>query len=664
MATLVLYTPYDFSVSHGTGWSVSDLSATSFTLNGPGQETQILSGDFGLDANGALQGTVYAIDDYVGDQPVYSFSDLYADAAQLLQLVHAQGETPLLFSQLLQYDDFIQGSAGNDVILGYGGNDAIDGGGGDVTVAFRGNRADYAVSYDPLYDVFYVVDKVANRDGTQQIANVNNFRFNDGLFTYDFLSSTSPPPSDTPPEITAFSPAPDAIEVPVNSNIVVTFSEPIVLGSGFIVLSDEFGNPVETYTAASTTNLRVSGNTLTIHPSVPFADGAGYSLDFYTDAVHDLSGNQFDGSWGYYFVTLGTGAVINGSDGTTLSADNGNDTLICGAGSETVQGGSGDDVMHGGSGNDLMVGGSGTCVFISGAGEDTMDGGSGSNVYYVNSAGDLVVAFESRAEQLDPGGTHQADVGRSLDKVIASINYTLTAFVENLSLAAAAGNLSGTGNELNNVITGNEGNNVLTGGPGNDTIDGGSGTNTSVYFGNFSDYTITIGAGTSAKTVITDNRKLPNNDGTDNLTNIQRLQFADERLALDLGVDQAAGKAVLTMAATLGPAFASDKGWAGRFLAYFDTGAKVADGTNLLISAGIMAAFAGSSDNASLVKFVYNNVNGKPPDATTLASLLAPLNAHTTTPAEWMASMVESAANQAHVQLTGLAHTGWQYIVQ
>lgn len=71
---------------------------------------------------------------------------------------------------------------------------------------------------------------------------------------------------------------------------------------------------------------------------------------------------------------------------------------------------------------------------------------------------------------------------------------------------------------------------------------------------------------------------------------------------------------------------------------------------------------AGGNDNAFVVKFIYTNVYGNAPDATTLASLVVPLNARTTTQAQWIAEMALSAANQAHVQLAGMAQTGWVYV--
>ncbi|MFM6251596.1 MAG: furin, partial [Dolichospermum sp.] len=60
------------------------------------------------------------------------------------------------------------------------------------------------------------------------------------------------------------------------------------------------------------------------------------------------------------------------------------------------------------------------------------------------------------------------------DLVNASISYTLTNNVENLTLTGAAA-INGTGNTANNVITGNSANNTLNGGLGNDTLNGGAG---------------------------------------------------------------------------------------------------------------------------------------------------------------------------------------------
>src|SRR6185436_12111679 len=185
-----------------------------------------------------------------------------------------------------------------------------------------------------------------------------------------------------------------------------------------------------------------------------------------------------------------------------------------------------------------------------------------------------------------------------------------------------------------NVLLGNEGNNLLKGDAGNDSIDGGAGIDTAVYNGKLSDYVITRGATTADNTTLTDKRGVEFNDATDTIVNIERLRFADTSIAIDMTPDGAAGKAALIMAALLSPAFTQDKTWAGTFIKYFDSGATLLDGANLLVLAGILPAFAGGTDNASLVKWVYTNVVGSAPDAATLAAQVAPLNNHSVTQAE------------------------------
>ena len=181
---------------------------------------------------------------------------------------------------------------------------------------------------------------------------------------------------------------------------------------------------------------------------------------------------------GGFTATGNSGAnVLNGAAGAdTMIGAGGNDTYVvddagdvvtesAGAGTDTVQAwltyaltanvenltlmGTAD---INGTGNDLanlLTGNSGANVLIGGPGDDT---------YIIDSAADSVVEVEAQ-------GT---------DLVQASINYTLGANVENLTLTGSSG-LSGTGNELNNVLTGNTGANTLTGNGGNDTLNGGAG---------------------------------------------------------------------------------------------------------------------------------------------------------------------------------------------
>jgi hypothetical protein len=112
--------------------------------------------------------------------------------------------------------------------------------------------------------------------------------------------------------------------------------------------------------------------------------------------------------------------------------------------------------------------------------------------------------------------------GEGVDTVRTSVSYRLTNAVENLTLTGAAA-IAGWGNAGSNSITGNGGANMLTGGLGDDTIDGGAGFDTAMFSGARAGYTITKGTG--ATTVV-------GADGTDLLTNIEKLLFDDGEVLL------------------------------------------------------------------------------------------------------------------------------------
>jgi len=63
--------------------------------------------------------------------------------------------------------------------------------------------------------------------------------------------------------------------------------------------------------------------------------------------------------------------------------------------------------------------------------------------------------------------------------VQSSVTYTLSAYVENLTLTGSSA-IDGTGNELDNSLTGNSAANTLSGGAGNDILNGGASTDTMI----------------------------------------------------------------------------------------------------------------------------------------------------------------------------------------
>jgi Ca2+-binding RTX toxin-like protein len=178
------------------------------------------------------------------------------------------------------------------------------------------------------------------------------------------------------------------------------------------------------------------------------------------DILLGLAGNdKLVGNKGNDRLVGGAGndTLLGGAGDDTLLGGAGNDVLKGGAGNDVLKGGAGDDVLQGGVGSDRLIGGSGNDTLDGGSGDDQMAGGTGDDLYIVDSVGDVVTE----------------GAGEGTDTVNASINFTLSAHVENLTLTGIA--LNGTGNVLDNVIKGNDGNNTLSGDAGNDTLEGGVG---------------------------------------------------------------------------------------------------------------------------------------------------------------------------------------------
>ena len=120
--------------------------------------------------------------------------------------------------------------------------------------------------------------------------------------------------------------------------------------------------------------------------------------------------------------------------------------------------GSADLQGYGNSPSNAIVGNTGNNLLNGEAGADAMYGGAGNDVYFVDDAGDVVI------ENANEGN----------DTVYASIDYGLTANVDNLILQGSA-NLQAYGNNGVNALFGNSGNNILNGEGGADHMFGGAG---------------------------------------------------------------------------------------------------------------------------------------------------------------------------------------------
>ena len=205
-------------------------------------------------------------------------------------------------------NDTLYGGDGNDTIHGDAGNDHIDGGAGDDTVIFSGIFSNYAVRFDQSTDTYTVAD-ITGVDGTDTVTGVEHFQF------ADVTKSPASSVDATAPTVVSFTPTSSATGVAVTDNIVVKFSEAVQRGTGAIVLHKDSasGATIETFDAATSSLLSISGDSLTINPTANLVNGTDYYVTFGGGTVKDYALNDYAGTTAYHFSTVAAAASVSGS---------------------------------------------------------------------------------------------------------------------------------------------------------------------------------------------------------------------------------------------------------------------------------------------------------------------------------------------------------------
>jgi len=187
-------------------------------------------------------------------------------------------------------NDTINGLGGDDTINAGAGNDVIDGGtngaNGDIVV-YSGARSNYAVA---LNGTTYTItdNRGGNPDGTDSVTNVERFQFSDRTLTATQLTDV------TGPTLDASNPLDNAINVVAGANIVLTFSETVLAGTGNIVISNGAGD-TRTIAIGDTSQVSISGNTVTVNPTADLAAGGAYDVVIGSGVITDVAGNAFAG---------------------------------------------------------------------------------------------------------------------------------------------------------------------------------------------------------------------------------------------------------------------------------------------------------------------------------------------------------------------------------
>ncbi|MBV5304695.1 MAG: Ig-like domain-containing protein, partial [Chlorobium sp.] len=179
-------------------------------------------------------------------------------------------------------------------------------------------------------------------------------------FDIDYVCVTqlsSPYYEDDPPVLTSSTPSDDATAVAIGSNIVLTFSEAIALGTGAIEIHSGSATGTSVASLANgTIAASISGNTLTLNPTTDLADGTQYFVTFAAGSVKDLDGNSYAGTTAYDFTTADTTAptvmTFSPGDAATGVALGSNIVLTF---SEAIALGTGAIEIHSGSATGTLV---------------------------------------------------------------------------------------------------------------------------------------------------------------------------------------------------------------------------------------------------------------------------------------------------------------------
>ena len=263
-------------------------------------------------------------------------------------------------------------------------------------------------------------------------------------------------------------------------------------------------------------------------------------------------------------------------------------------------------------------------IIDDGSGFDTID------ISGVSSAGNRVV-------DMRPGAFSSIGVKSDGQKAVQNLSIDFTTVVERF-----------VGTSYDDVVRGNHADNHFVLGLGANVADGAEGLDLVQYAGPRGSYT---GGGNGAGGI-----SVRGSNVNDTLTNVERLAFADSKLALDVGGN--AGVAAKILGAVFdAPIIRSDPGAVGLALAKVDSGVSYPD----LLTLALDIRLGDARSDEQVVDLLYANIAGVAPTAQQAAPYLAQLYGGLTQ-ANLGVIAAEMAENAAQIDLVGLAGTGLTYI--
>jgi len=272
---------------------------------------------------------------------------------------------------------------------------------------------------------------------------------------------------------------------------------------------------------------------------------------------------------------------------------------------------------------EVLVGTADDDTFYPGGGWDVVDGGLGiDTVVVIGRSSQFKLVLDNGVTYIDATSGASASTERT-----ELINVELVQFLD----------------KTVNLVA----NDTFKGQAGTDLFDGGLGTDTVVYSGPLVQYTVNK---SGSRYIVSEPT---GSDGTDYLTNIERLKFKDKFIAIDL--DGNAGTTAKILGAVFGKESVLNKSYVGIGLSFLDAGWTY---DNL---AGLALDAAGAKTNDQIVSLLWTNVIGTKPTAADKQPFIALLeNGMTAGALAHLAA--DSSFNTTNINLVGLAQTGIEYI--
>ncbi|MFB8794739.1 MAG: Ig-like domain-containing protein [Microcoleus sp.] len=285
----------------------------------------------------------------------FTTADTTAPTATTFTPVNNATNIAVAANAVVTLSEAVQKGTGNIIIKKVSDNsvvETIDVASANVTVS--GSTVTVNPNLDLVDGTGYYVEIAAG--AIQDLAG-NNYVGTTGATTWNFTTAVAP---DTTPPTATFTPADNATTVAVAANLVVTLSEAVQKGTGNIVIKKSSDNSVVETINVTSTNVTVSGSSVTVNPTADLAQGTGYYVEIAAGAIKDLAGNNYAGTTGATTWNFTTAVAPDTTPPTATFTPADNATTVAVAAnlvvtlSEAVQKGTGNIVIKKSSDNSVV----------------------------------------------------------------------------------------------------------------------------------------------------------------------------------------------------------------------------------------------------------------------------------------------------------------------